>query len=150
MAQKIDSFDFKGGNGGGKAKYPWEQWLDGGVWVLDKADFHQSLDGMGSRVRSVCKKRGLKARVHIDKENNQLTIQAYKSGEQAPAAEPEELPTAPTVPTPSRTERRRQKKAEKEAAKAEAELAAALKEEKNGQEGPTGDGLNGMREALAL
>lgn len=51
---------YRGGGTGGKAGYPWDEWLDGAVWELGPADYpNATLGGFRSHALRVARERGL-------------------------------------------------------------------------------------------
>ena len=63
-----------------RAKYPWGEWLDGRVWELTEGEDFIKPEGCSiSRFRNVvyvaAKKRGKKARVHVD--GKKVYVQAF-------------------------------------------------------------------------
>ncbi len=58
MARRLDAFPAPTG-----ARYPWEEWLDGGVWELVRgADFTSKPSTFRATVQTQAKKRGGRAR----------------------------------------------------------------------------------------
>jgi hypothetical protein len=64
----------------GKSKYPWDQWLDGRVWLLEKGeDFRISVPSMQSSVTNAARARGLKVKMRARPEG--LYIQCLQPEE---------------------------------------------------------------------
>lgn len=54
--------------GGGEPKYPWDQWLDGQVWLLDPAvDFPPGVKthGFRSAAANAARGRGLRVAIRV-------------------------------------------------------------------------------------
>lgn len=76
MAKQLDRFP-----GGGS--YDWDQWLDGGIWLLTKGeDFEIDIESMRAAASRAAKQAGKKVRTRVIKEGeaDQLAIQAYEPG----------------------------------------------------------------------
>lgn len=57
MAEVMDSYEFRH-YGRGRSKYPWDEWLDGRVWKLERGkDYSVSEHSMDSQLRSAARKR---------------------------------------------------------------------------------------------
>ena len=65
--------------GGPQAKYPWDEWLDGDMWVLERnEDFPSStLDSLRKAASGAATTRGLKVR-STRLGTTTIVIQAYK------------------------------------------------------------------------
>lgn len=80
MAEKLN--EFPGGNrtkGGGK--YPWDEWLDGSVWLLRQGeDFSTSMISFRATASKMAKRNGKKVRSRTvnDEHGEGLAIQAYE------------------------------------------------------------------------
>jgi len=60
MATKVKDTDVKFGNGSG-SKYAWDEWFDGGTWVLVKGeDFTTEVDTFQTTALIRARKRGIK------------------------------------------------------------------------------------------
>jgi len=61
MAEKLDTYDFKMG---GKTKYNWDQYFDGGIWKLSSGeDFPVAAKSFRQTVYAAARRRGIK--VHV-------------------------------------------------------------------------------------
>lgn len=78
MATKLDHFEFTGPRSGGRtAKYPWDEWLDGGVWLLGcGTDYMVPTASFASLAYGTAEVRGLKLRAHCS--DGGIIIQAYE------------------------------------------------------------------------
>lgn len=80
MAERLN--EFPGGNrtrGGGK--YPWDDWLDGSVWLLRRGeDFSTSILSFRATASTMAKRSGkkLRSRAVSDENGEGLAIQAYE------------------------------------------------------------------------
>jgi hypothetical protein len=74
MAEKIDTWPL--GNKPRREKYPWDDWLDGGVWVLTSPkDFRCKMTSMRDRCYRQAWSRGLNLRT-MTTGKKKLIIQA--------------------------------------------------------------------------
>jgi hypothetical protein len=74
MAKKVDKFDFDK-----KSKYPWDEWFDGDIWVLEQGeDFTISLPNMRSVIYGAADRAGLEVKTSVDADAKTITIQASK------------------------------------------------------------------------
>jgi hypothetical protein len=74
--RKLDSFKFKGKHG--SSRYPWQEWLDGGIYELVRGeDFQTTAASLRGTAVAAAYRRGLKLRTSI--RGNAVTIQAYTS-----------------------------------------------------------------------
>ena len=80
MAEKLDEFDFTTKRGPGRpSKYPWETWLDGGIYKLKRGeDYEVMTSSFKSAAKSAAKTRGQKLRFMPLESGSVLVIQAYK------------------------------------------------------------------------
>ena len=64
MATQISSLSER--RVGGPAKYPWDQWMDGGAWRIQKGeDFASEPHSMASTIRKRADQFGKRAIVHV-------------------------------------------------------------------------------------
>lgn len=78
MAERLKSYEF---SGVGITTYPWDEWLDGSIWRLEKGrDFECRYNSFRSHVHVEAKKRGLRVRTSGETATT-LVIQAYKPSE---------------------------------------------------------------------
>lgn len=75
MSEIIDNLKFPDGRG--EEKYPWKEWLNGGVWhVKQGEDFDVDIASMRSCIYMAAKRHGKKVKTHIPKKRNSIYIQA--------------------------------------------------------------------------
>jgi len=75
MAKKVKSFDFT--PVGRPAKYPWDQWLDGGIWELKAGeDFDTEIASFRVQIQANAKRRRGYAQTSV--RGNFLYIQFIK------------------------------------------------------------------------
>lgn len=102
MSKVVAEFSLEKRAGGfGGQKYPWDEWLDGQIHVLDNEDFGDvKLDSFATSVRDNAKKRGLAVEIRTDKENRVMEIRAFEkpAGTNGEATEVQEAP----APTPTK------------------------------------------------
>jgi hypothetical protein len=86
MAKNLKSYEFA--SGGGRQKYPWEQWFNGDIWELtDGDDFQCNIATMRMQTHKQAKARGLRVKTAVD--GGRFILQAFKEGETpAPAKKP--------------------------------------------------------------
>lgn len=73
MATRLEGFPEKAKHG--NLRYPWDEWLDGGVWRLEKGtDFQCAVGSFANCARSAALGRGLRIKTH--REGQAITIQA--------------------------------------------------------------------------
>jgi len=81
MAHKVEQFPAVPE----RSKYPWNEWLDGGIWELTQGhDFKGRVTAFRSNARTQAKKRGGKVRARVLKKPNEperLYIQFYRGDE---------------------------------------------------------------------
>lgn len=82
MSQRVS--ELPPANAGRKAIYPWDEWLDGSVWLLKQGeDFQTSVNAFRATAHVAGKRRGVK--VATRKRDEGLYIQAFESdGLEAP------------------------------------------------------------------
>lgn len=78
MAEKLQEFDFKA-RAGRPDKYPWDEWLDGSVWKLTKADDFPGVkaETMRTAAQAAAQKRDLKVRTSVQDEGEAVIVQSY-------------------------------------------------------------------------
>jgi hypothetical protein len=78
VARKLKSFP---GRRATSRAYPWEQWLDGSVWLLRSGeDYSITTDSMRAAVSRAAKQAGKRARTSVvedDDGTEALAVQAY-------------------------------------------------------------------------
>lgn len=73
MARMVEQMPGHGNRG--RNKYPWDEWLNGKVWLLEQGvDFYISITSMQSSVTNAARSRGIK--VMMRKREEGLYIQA--------------------------------------------------------------------------
>jgi hypothetical protein len=77
MARRVKKFPKNVGRIHNKSMYPWMQWLDGSVWVLDVGkDFKVKPQSFRSLAATTAQKHGKKVRIAV--RNKHLYMQAFK------------------------------------------------------------------------
>lgn len=77
MAKKVQDFDFSR-SGSRPTKYPWEEWLDGSIWRLEKGeDFDVDTESFRSSVGTAADRLGKVARTAVP-EDGVVVVQAYE------------------------------------------------------------------------
>jgi hypothetical protein len=75
MAKKIESFDFSSSS---TRRYDWNTWLNGDIWVVEKADYAPAKPETFTMIaRARAKQRDMKVRLNVNKESGEITLQAY-------------------------------------------------------------------------
>lgn len=77
MAKRLDAFP----DGPTRDKYPWDEWLDGSVWLLRKGeDYGITTPSMRAAASRAAKAAGKKVRSRIikDDDGEALVVQAYE------------------------------------------------------------------------
>ncbi len=81
MAERLDEFPGGERTKGGGRKYPWDEWLDGSVWLLRKGeDYAATTLSFRATVSKTAKREGKKVRSRTikDEQGEGLAIQAYR------------------------------------------------------------------------
>lgn len=77
MAKKLENHSW-GNTRPGRARYPWEEWLDGDVWMLEKdVDYQRDNVSFRVAVHQAAKSRGMSVMTESTPEGNMI-IQAIK------------------------------------------------------------------------
>lgn len=67
-------------DGRGEEKYPWDQWLNGGVWHIKQGeDFDVDVPSMRSCIYMAAKRHKKKVKTHTPKKGNSIYMQAIGS-----------------------------------------------------------------------
>lgn len=75
MTEIMENLKFPDGRG--EEKYPWAEWLNGGVWHIKQGeDFDVDIASMRSCVYMAAKRHKKIVKTHIPKKRNSLYIQA--------------------------------------------------------------------------
>lgn len=73
MAKKVNEWPTTA-----RRRYPWEQWLDGEMWELERGtDFYNTPNAFRTQAYVAATARGVKVRTTA-KKNGSLVIQAYE------------------------------------------------------------------------
>ena len=76
MAKKLTNYEF----GKAKFKYPWDSWLDGGIYKLEHGkDFHGEVESMRVNIYTAAKRIGIRVRTSV--EGADIVMQAYDDEE---------------------------------------------------------------------
>jgi hypothetical protein len=79
VAKVVEDFDW--GIPGRPAKYPWDEWLDGRIWVLRRGeDFACDVETIRSGAKKRLRKKGMTIRTRIHEEGDVLVMQVVPKG----------------------------------------------------------------------
>jgi len=79
MAEKLAEFDWNPPKRGRPPKYPWKQWLDGGIYKLEYGiDFDISVKSFRNSLKAAEKRYGVQVRSMSFEKGKILVIQARK------------------------------------------------------------------------
>jgi hypothetical protein len=79
MAEKLETWQFK--KTGRGERYPWDQWLDGSIWVLTKGeDFDCTITAIRSGAFAAAARRRIKVRTS-NPDDQTLILQGYSGGD---------------------------------------------------------------------
>lgn len=129
MARRIDEFSFSGG-GGRDSVYPWDDWLDGGVWELRRGeDFTISAANFQSSAYTSARSRGKTVTVRV--RGDLVQMQARE----ATAEERAEWKVRSQARAKARAKAQERAKARREREQAAAEVAAKAATAESSPEG---------------
>jgi hypothetical protein len=81
VAEKLENFPGGARTKGGGRKYPWDEWLDGSIWLLRKdEDYSSTTLSFRATISKTAKREGKKVRSRTvkDERGEGLAIQAYE------------------------------------------------------------------------
>lgn len=78
MAERLTEWpDWRVGH---RSKYPWDEWFDGNVWMLQQdRDFTASPERMRQMIGMTARKRGLKVRTSVNKLERKIAMQVLQT-----------------------------------------------------------------------
>ncbi len=91
MAKVLEEFDFSRKGVKKKSKYPWDKWLDGGIWELNQegspeaeiegADFDIPVKNFRTNLYVAAKQRKLGVHTRLIRNETGIVLQAYDASE---------------------------------------------------------------------
>lgn len=77
MAKQLKKFTFKTQGGG---IYPWDQWADGSIWEITRADVsdNTTLENFRVNLTTQSRRHGMRCRSNMNTKEGTLTFQFYK------------------------------------------------------------------------